>query len=198
MNRKSVVFSVAILLAIVCITVPLPAFEDSISFEQCAKNANNKCMVPLPELNQGNGTANPNEFITANFPQNGSPVVEGVLSHDNFTKFENAVGVARVTFSTTTMPVSLNLCPVDKLELESQDGYLGQYFYNTTRIPVLNLTHYIYPDFCYAETGPNPIDHSYIKPTTVPEFGAVVQVIGLIAIIGSNIIIAKAKGLRLK
>lgn len=135
-------------------------------------------MIPMPELNQGNGTTNPNEFITAIFPQNGAPIVQGVLSHDNYTRFETAPGIARVTFSTTTIPPTLTFCTVAKAELQGQDGYL-HYFYIWNATTHINMTHLIYPDDCYSETGPNPIDGSQI--VKVPEFGPIVFIVSIIA-----------------
>lgn len=166
MSAKAII---SVILLVSCSLLVNQAFADKINFEQCASNTSHHCMIQIPGLNAGTGP-NLNEFVTINLPQNGAPVIQGILSHDNYTALENNVAVMRVQFGTTSAPPTLNYCPQAKIILENQGvpSYLNK-FYNDSETPILNLTHFIYPDYCDIETGPNPVDHTY-KITSVPEF----------------------------
>lgn len=171
--------------------------NDEINFSVCADAKNHHCMIPFQSetITNNNGQ---DEAVVIHLPQNGAPVIEGVLSKDNYTALENNVAVMMVQFTPTTLSPTLNYCPQAKIILENQGvpSYLNK-FYVWNATTQLNLTHFIYPDYCNIETGANPIDGTdHIVP--VPEFPNIVQIIGFIALFTAISIISLSKRLKLK
>lgn len=88
-----------------------------------------------------------------------------ILSQDNYTALKNNVafftacgtfnnGLCQPPITTTASPTS-NYCPLAKLILTNQDGYLSKLYNQTSH---LDLTSFVYPVYCHSETGPNPIN----------------------------------------
>lgn len=165
---------------------------NAINWSICEAAANHHCVEIMPS---SVSSATPNYFVSVTFPQNGAPVISGVLSNGNYTSFEGDVGIMNVQLTATTSSPNLNFCPLALASLEYQGtpSYLNK-FYNASVIPPLNMTHSIYPDYCYPETGPNPVDGS--GATTVPEFG---DLAGFALLIGiTSIIVLSSEVIRSK
>lgn len=133
---------------------------------------------PLRTLNPQSNTQ-PNYSFTIILPNNTSAHITGILSNSNYTALKNNIAtMAVINIVPTNSPANLNYCPVALAILNGQDGYLNL-VYNTTRN--LDLTPMIYPDYCFVETGPNPIDGNGIIP--VPEFPTSLLVLMIIPMI---------------
>lgn len=131
---------------------------------------------------------NINYFFTLIETPTGASLVNIVLSPDNATALKNNVGIFTACGSfdhglctpplTTTASPSIGYCQVAMTILINQDGYLNRTFTiapNGTLIK--DLTHFVYPDSCLAETGQNPYSPITIKPTPIPEFGGLAYIV---------------------
>src|SRR6185437_6052482 len=121
-----------------------------------------------------------------------------VLAPLNYTAIKNNVGffTACGGFNNglceppvvTTSPPTSNYCPIAKMILVNQDCYLNKtYTVSSNGTVIKDLTGFIYPSYCYTETGPNPINGNSIP--SVPEFpiaaGILIFVIGLSVLIST-------------
>lgn len=97
-----------------------------------------------------------------------------VLSPDNLTAIRNNVafftacgtfdnGLCQPPVLTTATPT--NYCGLALWILNNQDGYLSK-LYNTTSGK--DLTPLVYPNYCFAETGKNPINGQGPSPNPTP------------------------------
>lgn len=153
-------------------------YAQPVDFNQCAANPDHHCYVYMTQRNTGNST-NPNWHFTAVFPQNEAPQVDAIVSNGNWTAWKNDIAVMWVgNIYTTSHPVTSNFCPPSLLSLVHQDGYLYKFYNKTSSFDNTSL---IYPVYCHAETGPNPINGD----ATVPEFPFAVPVllVGMISLI---------------
>lgn len=190
MNKKQwiafefLIIGIISILAISFIVLHKAHGDNGINFEQCAAQPNHKCMVQLPSQNLSN-MSNPNEYVHIIFPDNTAKQVMGVFNPENYTNLKNNPTVMYVEFATTSSTPNLNYCPVGKASLLGQDGYLIKLYNPTAHI---NYTHLAYPDFCYTETGNNPIDGS--GPKAIAEFPGVA--IGFAFILLAAILITRS------
>jgi len=125
-----------------------------------------------------------------------------VLAPLNYTAIKNNVGfftacggfnngLCEPPIVTTASPTS-NYCPIALMILKNQDGYLNKtYTVATNGTVIKDLTGYIYPSYCYTETGPNPINGNNTVP--VPEFGNIAGLTLIISGILSFVILRVKK-----
>lgn len=126
------------------------------------------------------------------------------LDQKNYTALKNNVGfftacggfnngLCEPPVVTQNSP-TMNYCPLAKMILINQDGYMNKtYTVSTNGTVIKDLTGFIYPSYCYTETGPNPINGNNIVP--VPEFpSGVIVSIFVIAIFGFLIYASKTFG----
>lgn len=114
-----------------------------------------------------------------------------VLSGDNTTALKNNVAIFSACGSfvddlcqpavPTTQPVTTNYCPLAKSILLNQGTSISYTFVEVNGTITKDLTHFVYPDYCLPETGQNP--YSPIVPTPVPEFGDVLFIVMVVAIV---------------
>lgn len=100
-----------------------------------------------------------------------------IVDQKNYTAIKNNVGfftacgdfnngLCEPPVVTTAVP-TINYCPIAKMILLNQDGYLNKtYTISSNGTVIKDLTTYIYPVYCHAETGPNPINGDI----SIPEF----------------------------
>lgn len=113
-----------------------------------------------------------------------------ILDQKNYTAIKNNVGfftacggfnngLCEPPVITTASPNS-NYCPIALMILENQDTYITK-LYNTTS--GLDLTDYVYPPYCYSETGPNVVNGKGVP--SVPEFNmtGLVSIIAILSLI---------------
>jgi len=159
------------------------AFADY-DFQKCYQSTNHHCLKYLPENNTAPmESTSSNWHVEIHLPQNGAQTIDGVFSSDNFTSLKsNPAVMAVVNIYTTTASPSLNYCPNAKYILENQGTpqYLDR-FYNVSK--GVDLTGYVYPSYCYIESGANPINGQGIP--AVPEFGYTVAVVAAIAVLSA-------------
>jgi hypothetical protein len=152
----------------------------AIDFSVCEANPSHHCYSFSPKLNEKGGL---NTHVTMFLPNNGAATIDGIYSPDNYTHLQNNIAVISVQniYSTTSTP-TLNYCPTSEYILENQGTptYLNK-FYDGTPNDASDLTSLIYLPYCYAETGPNPINGDSIIP--VPEFGSILVVTLAIAVL---------------
>lgn len=115
-----------------------------------------------------------------------------IVDQKNYTALKNNVGffTACGDFNNglceppvvTTASPTINYCPVALMILKNQDGYLNKTFTVAANGTVIkDLTNYIYPSYCYTETGPNPINGNNVIP--VPEFNTMTGLITAISVL---------------
>lgn len=179
-------FLLVLLLVVVTSATSYQAFGTSINFDQCYTSQSHHCYSFSPQLNQNSGT---NEHVEIHLPANGAQTIDGILSPDNFTSLKaNPAVMAVVNIYTTTASPTLNYCPNALYILQNQGTpeYLNK-FYDVSK--GLDLTGYVYPAYCYVESGNNPINGNGSQ--TVPEFGPVAALTLAIAVLSLVVFTAK-------
>lgn len=142
--------------------------------------------------------SNINYFFQIIITPTGVQANDVTLDQKNYTALKNNVGfftacggfnngLCEPPVVTSNSP-TMNYCPLAKMILVNQDGYLNKtYTVLANGTLIKDLTGFIYPSYCYTETGPNPINGNHIVP--VPEFP--VNTLVLVAIFSIAILINK-------
>ena len=143
-------------------------YADKLDFSKCAVNPDHHCYSFSPKLNQIPTTGSPNWsfdiFMATNAcnikgtmdNQGNCSVPSVIVSDDNYTNIKNNVGVESLeNIHTVSSSPNTNYCPLGLFTLNNQDGYLYKVYNNQTG---LDLTAFMYPSYCYPETGKNPIN----------------------------------------
>ena len=146
-------------------------YADTINFDKCGFK---QCFEYSPELNEktpkestsihwANDIFLPSgecNFVGSINPINGECTAPAIILDDkNQTALKNNVAVMAVkNIHTTSAPVTSNYCPVAKFVLLGQGDYIPK------RIP-FNMTGFVYPSYCYGETGPSPFPVPEFKQT---------------------------------
>ena len=111
--------------------------------------------------------------VTIILPNSTFPHIDKIISKDNFTSLQNNIAtMAVVNIYPTNAQPSSNYCPIAKEILLGQDGYLGLIYNQTTN---KDMTSFVYPPYCYIETGKNPINGQGLIPS--PEFPGILFLI---------------------
>lgn len=173
--RKLVRFTLLFSMMIVCAFVTNEALADDSKIPIMSKAQREQVFSKTPNF-QG---ANVNYFFELIITPTGVQLKNTVLDPMNYTAIKNNVGffTACGGFNNglceppvvTTSPPTSNYCPIAKMILVNQDGYLNKtYTVSSNGTVIKDLTGFIYPSYCYAETGPNPINGKGIS--SIPEF----------------------------
>lgn len=170
MNPKIVLL---FLISSVLIVSTIPAYADTNSTKIPIMSPLQREQIfdKLPNFQGGNI----NYFFEIIITPTGVKETNVVLSQSNYTALKNNVafftacggfnnGLCQPPVITSSSPTT-NYCPLALKILLNQDGYISK-LYNVTK--GVDLTGYVYPSYCYTETGPNPINGQGIP--SVPEF----------------------------
>ena len=167
-------------------------YADKVDFSKCAANPDHHCYSYKPGVNlhptlgsswsfdifMPDGTCN----IKGHMDNQGNCDVSQVkLSVPNYTHLQQNPGVFSVENIANTGSPNVNYCPIGMFTLLHEDGYLYKVFNNQTG---LDLTDYMYPSFCYSETGANPWNgHSVVPVPEFPQVGIIVLAIAVLSLI---------------
>lgn len=146
------------------------------------------------------GTSSSNYYFAIIITPTGFQETNVVLSPLNYTALKNSVafftacggfnnGLCEPPVATTAAPTT-NYCPLAQMILLNQGDYISK-LYNATSGK--DLTGFIYPAYCYAETGPNPINGQGIP--AIPEFGQTAAIV-LAVIVSFAIVITHRMDLK--
>ena len=190
MLQKPIVLALVIVVAISFTSNVAFADSNSTKIPIMSKQQREQIFNRVPNF-QG---TNINYFFEIIITPTGSQEKNVVLSPLNYTAIKNNVGfftacggfnngLCEPPVVTSSSPTT-NYCPLALMILNNQDGYISK-LYNVTK--GLDLTGYVYPSYCYPETGPNPINGN--NTPAIPEFpfaaGVLIFVIGLSVLIST-------------
>jgi len=183
---------------IICASVTYEVLADDSKIPIMSKAQREQIFQKTPNF-QG---SNLNYFFKIIITPTGAKVENIVVDYLNYTALKNNVGfftacgdfnngLCEPPVITSANPTS-NYCPIAKMILVNQDGYLNKtYTVSSNGTVIKDLTDFIYPSYCYGETGPNTINGKTIP--AVPEFpmGDTIFLIGITMMISFSLILAK-------
>lgn len=150
-------------------TIPVFAFSDP-NFIQSPQDR-----AKLFQKLQLSQSSNSSYLFSIIITPTGAKQTNVILSPDNLTAIKNNVafftacgdfnnGLCQPPVLTTANPNS-NYCPLAKFILTNQDGYLSKLYNQTSG---KDLTPLVYPNYCFVETGSNPVNGQGPSPNPVP------------------------------